>query len=209
MEIFIAGFHKREYQVARNAGIFQELKVALGKQSSRSEDLNIIKKKRTGFSQKSEYTWKQILLWVIQTETQSDWYFNFKVRSLSENSGKQCLDKWPVEVWDNKCVLFSVQFSSVAQACLTLCDPMHCSMPGFPVHNQLPQLAQTHVHWVGHSIHHLILSSALLLLPSIFPSIRVFSNESALRIRWPKNWSFSFSINPSNEYSGLISFRID
>ena len=106
-------------------------------------------------------------------------------------------------------VISSVQFSSVAQSCLTLCDPMDCSMPGFPVHRQLPQLAQTHVHKVSDAIHHLILCHPLLLLPSIFPSIRVFSSDSVLCIRWPKYWSFSFSISPSNEYSGLISFRID
>ena len=76
------------------------------------------------------------------------------------------------------------------------------------VHHQLPELAQTHIHWVGDAIHHLILCHPLLLL-SIFPSIRVFSNESALCIRWPKYWSFSFSISPSNENSGLISFKID
>ena len=81
------------------------------------------------------------------------------------------------------------------------------STPGFPVHHQLPELAQTHVHWVGDAIQ--ISHSLLLLLPSIFPSIRLFSNESVLRIRWPKYRNFTFSINPSNEYSGMISFRID
>ena len=80
---------------------------------------------------------------------------------------------------------------------------MDCSMPGFPVHHQLSELAQTHVHQLSD----LILCCPHLLLPSIFPSIRVFSNESVLCIRWPKYWSFS--ISPSNEYSGLISFRID
>ena len=85
---------------------------------------------------------------------------------------------------------------------------MDCSMAGFPVHHQLPELTQTHVHSVSDSIWHPILYHPLHLLPSIFPSIRVFSDESALRIRWPKYWSFSFSISPSNEYSGLISFRI-
>ena len=89
--------------------------------------------------------------------------------------------------------------SSVAQSCPTLCDPVDCSMPGLPVHHQLPELTQTHVHQVGDAIQpshpHLIISSrALLLLPSIFPSIRVFSNKSPLCIRWPKDWSFSFSI---------------
>ena len=98
---------------------------------------------------------------------------------------------------------------SVAQSCPTLCDLMDFSTTGFTVLHYLPEFAQTHVHWVGDAIHHLILCRPLLLLPSIFPSIRVFSNQSALRIRWPKYWSFSFSIGPSNEYSGLISFRID
>ena len=94
-----------------------------------------------------------------------------------------------------------VQFSSVTQLCPTFCDPMDCSMPGFPVHNQLPELTQTHVHQVSDG--HLILCHPLLLLPSIFPSIRVFSNESVLCIGWLKYWSFSFNIIPSNEYSGL------
>ena len=99
---------------------------------------------------------------------------------------------------------FITQFSSVTQSCPTLCDPMDCSMPGFPVHHQLPELAQTHVHRVGDAIQP---SHPLFLLPSIFPSIRVFPNESIIHIWWPKYWSFS--ISPSNEYSVLISFRID
>ena len=98
-----------------------------------------------------------------------------------------------------------LQFSSVAQLCLTLCKPIDCSTPGFPVHHQLPEFTQTHVHWVGDAIQ----PSHPLSSPSIFPSIRVLSNESVLCIRWPKDWSFSFSISPSNEYSGLISFRMD
>ena len=98
------------------------------------------------------------------------------------------------------------QFCSVAQSCPTLCDPMDCSMPGFPAYHQLSELTQTHVHQVGDVIQP---SHPLLLLPSIFPSIRVFSNESILRIRWPKYWSFRFSLSPSNEYSGLVSFRMD
>ena len=101
-----------------------------------------------------------------------------------------------------------VQFSSVAQSCPTLCDPMDCSMSGLPVHHQLPEFTQTHVHWVSEAIQHLILCHPLFLLPSIFRSIRVFSNESAFRIRWPKNWSLSFSISPSNEHPGLISFSM-
>ena len=103
----------------------------------------------------------------------------------------------------------SVQFSSVAQSCLTLCDPMNRSTPGLPVHHYLPEFTQTHVHQVGDAIQpsHPLLSPSPL--PSIFPSIRVFSNESVLRIRWPKYWSFSVNISPSNEYLGLISFRMD
>ena len=83
---------------------------------------------------------------------------------------------------------------------------MNYSTPGLPVHHQLPDPTQTHVHWVGDAIQPSNLLSSLLLLTS---SIRVFSNESALCIRWPKYWSFSFSIGPSSEYSGLISFRIN
>ena len=94
-----------------------------------------------------------------------------------------------------------IQFSSVAQSCLTLCDPMNCSTPGLPVKPMSIELVIPS--------NHLVLCSPLLLLPSIFPSIRVFSNESVLRIKWPKYWSFSFSISPSNEHLGLISFRID
>ena len=82
-------------------------------------------------------------------------------------------------------------------------------MPAFPVHHQHLEFAQTHVHLVSDASNHLILCLPLLLLPSVFPSIRVFSSESALRIRWPKYWSFSFSISPSNESSGLISLRMD
>ena len=104
----------------------------------------------------------------------------------------------------------SVQFSSVAQSCPTLWDPMNRSTPGLPVHHQLLESTQTHV--IIESMmpsSHPILCRPLLLLPSIFPSVRVFSNESALHIRWPKYGSFSFSISPSSESSGLISFRID
>ena len=103
----------------------------------------------------------------------------------------------------------SLHFSSVDQSCPTLCNHVDCSMPGFSVQHQFPELAQTHVHWIGD----IIQPSHPLSSPSpptlIFPSISVFSNESVLHIRWPKYWSYSFSISPSNEYSGLISFRID
>ena len=101
------------------------------------------------------------------------------------------------------------QFSSVTQWCPTVCDPMDCSTPGFPVHYQFSELAETHVHPVGAAIQPSHPLSSLLLLPSILSSTRVFSKESALHIRWPKCWSFSFSISPSNEYSGLISLRMD
>ena len=104
----------------------------------------------------------------------------------------------------------SVQFNSVAQSCLSLCDPMNCSMPGLPVHHQLPELSQTRVHRVGDAIQPSHpLSSSPSTSTSIFPSMGVFLNKSLLRIRWPKYWSFSFSISPSNEHSGLISFRMD
>ena len=103
----------------------------------------------------------------------------------------------------------SVQFSSVSQSCLTLFDPMNRSTPGLPVHHQLPEFTQTHVRRVGYAIQPSHPLSPLLLLPPIPPSIRVFSNESTLHMRWPKYWSFSLSISPSNEHSGLISFRMD
>ena len=99
--------------------------------------------------------------------------------------------------------LTSVQFSSVAQLGLTLCDPMDCSTPGLPVHHQLMSIESVM------PSNHLILCCPLLSLPSIFPSIRVFSNESVLHMRWPKYWCFSFSISLSNEYSRLVSFRMD
>ena len=105
--------------------------------------------------------------------------------------------------------LVSVQFTSVAQSCLTLCNPMVCSKPGLPIHHQLPEFTKLRSIKLVMPSNLLILCRPLLLLPSVFPNIRVFSSESVLCIRWPKYWSFSFSISPSNEYSGLISFRID
>ena len=98
-----------------------------------------------------------------------------------------------------------MQFRSVAQLCPTLCNPMIHSTPGLPVHHQLPEFTEIHVHRVSDASSHLILCSPLLLLPPIPPSIRVFSNESTL----PMRWSFSFSILPSKEIPGLISFRMD
>ena len=103
----------------------------------------------------------------------------------------------------------TVQFSSFAHSCLTLCDLMNHSTPGLPVHHHCQSLPKTVCIDSVMPSNHLILCRPLLLLPSIFPSTRVFSNKSALCIRWPKYWSFSFSISPSSEYSGLISFRMD
>ena len=101
------------------------------------------------------------------------------------------------------------QFSSVAQLCLTLCDPMDCSTPGFPVYHQLLELTQTHVHRLSDAIQ----PSHPLLSPfppaSNLSQHQGFFNESVLCITWPKHWSFSFSLRPSSEYSGLISFRMD
>ena len=103
----------------------------------------------------------------------------------------------------------SFQCSSVAQSWLTLCTPLECSIPSFPVHHQVLELAQTYVCWVCDAIQPSHPLSSPSHLPSIIPNIRVFYNESVLCISWPKYWTFSFSISPSNEYSGLISFRMD
>ena len=104
----------------------------------------------------------------------------------------------------------SLSIISVTQLCLTLCNPMDSSMPSFPFYTTSQSLLRLmSIESVMPSNHLIILCRPLLLPPSIFPSIRVFSNESVLHIRWPKYWSFSFSVSPSNEYSGLISFRID
>ena len=104
---------------------------------------------------------------------------------------------------------YIIQFSSVAQSCPTLCDPMNRSTPGLPVHHQLPEFTHTHIHRVSDAIQ----TSHPLSSPSP-PALnlsqhRVFSNESILHIRWPKYWSFSFNVSPSNEHPGLISFRMD
>ena len=106
------------------------------------------------------------------------------------------------------CLMSRCCFCLLTKACPALCDPMNCSTPGFPVLHYLLEFAQIHVRWVVINSNHLILYP-LLLLPSIVHSIRVFSNDLALHIRWPKYWSFSSSISSSNEYSGLISFRVD
>ena len=103
----------------------------------------------------------------------------------------------------------SVQLSPASQSCPTLCDPMNRSMPCLPVHHQFPEPPKPMNIVLVMPSNHLILCRPLLLQPSIFPSIRVFSNESALRIRWPKYWSFSFNIRPSNEHPELLSSRMD
>ena len=113
------------------------------------------------------------------------------------------------KIRDTREHFMQVQFSSVAQSCPTLCDPMNHSTPGLPVHHQLPEFTQTHVHRVRDAIQPSHPLSSPLLLPPIPPSNRVFSNESTLHMRWPKYWSFSFSIIPSKEHPGLISFRMD
>ena len=122
------------------------------------------------------------------------WSFSFSSSSFNEYSGL---------------ISFNVQFSSVIQSCLTLCNPMNCNTPGLPVHHQLPKFAQLMSIGSVMPSSHLILCRPLLLLPPILPSIRVFSNESTLHMRWPKYWSFSFSIVPSKEHPGLISIRMD
>ena len=156
----------------------------------------------------------------IRKFTNSDYFVEFRRRVLETliralgyqilvtllNSIKILLASGKTEIYETT---FSVQFSSVAQSCPTLCDPMNYSRPCLPVHHQLLESTQTHVHWVGDAIQPSHLCRPLLFLPSIFPSIRVFSNESALPIRWPKYWSFSFNISHTSEHPGLISFRMD
>ena len=140
------------------------------------------------------------LKWMGMGEFNSDYHYIYycQQESLRRNG---------VDLIDNKRVRNAVQFSSVAQSCSILCDPMNCSMPGLPVYHQILEFTQTHVHWVGDAIQpfHPLLT---LPPPSIFPIIRIFSNEWALCIRWPKYWSFRFNISPFNEHPGLI-FRMD
>ena len=108
-----------------------------------------------------------------------------------------------------KTLYHSLDYSVQSLSRVQLWDPMDCSTPGLPVRHQRPEPTQTHVHCISDAIQLSNPLLSLLLLPSVFRSIRVFSNESVLRIRWPKYWSFSFGISPSSEYSGLISFRMD
>ena len=121
-----------------------------------------------------------------------------------------CLNSQPLkQAGNDDSVTIGVVRSSVAQSCSTLCDPMDCStLASLSITNSQSLLKLMSIELVMPS-NHLILCHSYLLLPSVFPSLRFFSNELVLRIRWPKNWSFGFSINPSNESSGLISFRMD
>ena len=152
---------------------------------------------------KSKITWTDGEIYhVLVLEESILWKWLFYTKQ-SINS-KQSLSNYQWYFSQN-----SVLYSSVAQLCWTLCNPMDCSTPGLPVHHQLPELVQTHAYWVNDAIQPSHPLSSSSPPTSIFPSIRVFSNESALCKRWPKYWSFSFSISPSTEYSGLISFRID
>ena len=112
--------------------------------------------------------------------------------------------KWPVRKLD-----LQPQFSSVTQSCPTLCDPIYCSMPGFPVHHQLLEPTKTHVHPVSDAIQPSYPQSSPSPPAFNLSQHQVFSNESVLHTGWPKYWSFSFRISPSSEYLALISFRID
>ena len=136
---------------------------------------------------------------IAKTWMKSKWTRTDLVSSVSHALGRHTVS------FSRILFFFCKSVSTVAQSCLTLCDRMDCSMPGLPVHHQPLEFTQTHAHEVGDAI----LYCPLLFLPSVFPSIRVFSSESAFCIRWPKYWSFSFNTSPSNEYSGLISFRMD
>ena len=154
-----------------------------------------------------------IIILYIQIIVKAKWdYYVCFINCHSQYLYHKCWHWWVLRIkqqsWLGRNRNMFSQFSLFPWSCLTLCDPMNCSMPDFPVHHQLPELAQLMGIRPVMPSNHLILCHSLIL-PSIFPSIRVFSNVSVLRIRWPKYWSFSFGISPSNDYSGLISFRID
>ena len=159
-----------------------------------------------------------MILWVhIYVKTQQAIYFkyvqliaNYTSMKLFKNVLKSSTMAFMAFLMKSMLfTVYSVQFSSVAQSCPTLCDPRNRSTPGLPVHHQLPEFTQTHVRRVGDAIQPFQpLSSPSPPAPPIPPTISVFSNESTLRMRWPKYWSFSFSIIPSSEHPGLISFRM-
>ena len=153
-------------------------------------------------------------LWCWRRLLRVPWTARSSNQSILKETGPGCSLNWTEEHRGVTAVTgelssYSVQFNSVAQSCPTLCGPMNHSTPGLPVHHQLPDsLKLMSIESVMPSSH-LILCHPLLLLPTIPPNIRVFSNESTLRMRWPKYWSFSFSISPSYEHPELISFRMD
>ena len=151
-----------------------------------------------------------LLLKQLQLKIVPLWYFGrwptLSARTSNTSLFILTISKAVLKVWSLIC---TVQFSSVAQSCQTLCDPMNRSKPGLPVHHKLLEFTQTMSIESVMPSSHLILCHPLLLLPPIPPSIRVFFNESTLLMRWPKYWSFSFSISPSSEHPGLISFRMD
>ena len=129
---------------------------------------------------------------------------------ITDSMNMSLSKRWEImkdrEVWR---AALSVQFSSVAQSCPTLCDPMNCSTPGLPVHHRLQEFTQTHVHLVSDAIQSSHPLSSPFPPAPIPPSMRVFPSESTLYMGWPKYWSFSFSIIPSKEHPGLMSFRTD
>ena len=146
-----------------------------------------------------------IISFLLLIGKRSPWYdFNFYMIQVLLISCKIFI---LIIIFLSTCLIF--QFSSVAQSCLTLCDPMNCSTPGLPVHHQLPSSLKLMSMESVMPSSHLILCHSLLLLPPTPLSIRIFSNESALRMRWPKYWSFSVSIMPSKGHPGRISFRMD
>ena len=155
----------------------------------------------TMFCQRVKHNWVTELILILNLPSSlsvASWIKSL----LCLNTSSQTY--WPIMQWAEWAW---TQFSSVTQSCPTLWDPMDYSMPGFAVHHQLPELAQTHVHQVSDAIQ----PSHLQLFPSPLDfnlsQYSVFSNKLAFLIRWPQYWSFSFSISPSNEYSGLLSFR--
>ena len=159
------------------------------------------------------YAINYIVLYILKLQLDSKGYIYIYMIDHDEHTEQQInsLESSTSKINNNSCfwlVGFS-QFNSVTQSCPTLCHPMDCSMSGLLVHCQLPEFTQTHVHWVNDAIQPFHPLSSPSPPTFIFPSIRVFSNESPLPIRWPKYWSFRFNIIPSSEHSGLISFRMD
>ena len=152
------------------------------------------------------------LLYVLKLFIIKCWWVEDHAGSLSSRGMHPNILGGPITVWlpNFPLILHPILLFCclVAKSIPTLCNPKDCSMPGFPVLHYLLEFAQTHVHWVGDTIQSSPLLSHLLL-PSVIRSIRVFSSESALHISWPKDWSFSFSSSPSNEYLGLLSFKTD